>query len=610
MKGHCHGPEVKTDVNIREAEIAETLKKGGLLWRLSTAFSGIRRAATQDQARSIAAGLLLFMAINLFSVIGRKSITIDETLIIPAGYYYLKSRTFFVEPDHPPLSKIMAGIPLVFLPLATPELDDLNRESSADQTIIAANRFWTTNRLHFESVFFWARVPMVILTLLLGALVFIFARHLFNVRAAALAVALFSLEPTILAHGRVVKDIHVAFTYLLFFFALYLYGSRPTLRRALWLGLACGLALAAKYSMVILVPVLLVSFCFFELRPPPGTGRRQILAQFLIAAFSMLLILKAAFFFLNHPLVAADAEDLVRNHQAYSPLLLSALGPLSLFVPPYFVYGVYRTFAHNDVGHSAFLLGSYSDHGWWYYFPVAFALKTTIPFLLVTIVSLAWAAFGAIRREARFLILLAPISIYGLTAMFASINIGIRHLLPVFPFLFILGGALLDRLLGTRRNHQLAVALVVVVIAACGVEAVRAYPNYIPYMNQLTAGRPAWEYLSDSNVEWGDDAGEAAEYLKARGQTRVRAAFLGGSVLMPLYGVEYIDLLSPPGTPLPETRYVALGASFLNGSTVPGWSEGSGRETKEQQRNFFAAYRNRTPEAIFGGSIYLYRVNE
>lgn len=599
---------MKADINIREAEPAETLPKGGLRLRLSSAFSGIRRVANKDSARLVAAGLLLVMALNLVSVIARKSITIDETLIIPSGYYYLNSPTFFIEPDHPPLSKLLAGLPLVFLPLKTPELGDLSGVPSADQTIVASDRFWTMNRPHFESVFFWARVPMVILTLLLGALVFSFARHLFNVRAAMLAVALFSFEPTVLAHGRVVKDIHVAFTYLLFFFALYLYGSSPTLRRALWLGLACGLALSAKYSMVILVPVLLTSFCFFQLRPPSGTGRRQILMHFLVAVFSMLLILKAAFLFLNHPLIAADIETLVRNDQAHSTLLLALLKPSSAFAPPYFVYGVYRTFMHNELGHPAFLLGTYSDHGWWYYFPVAFALKTTIPFLLITLVSLGWATYGAIRREVRFLILLGPIGIYGLIAMFASINIGIRHLLPVFPFLFILGGAFLDRLLCARRNHRLAVALTVVAIAACAAEAVRAYPNYIPYMNQFTAGRPAWQYLSDSNVEWGDDAGAVAEYLKARGETGVRASFLGGSLLLPLYGVEYVALLSPPGALLPETRYVALGASFLNGSTVPGWSAGSGRETKEQQRNFFADYRHRTPEAVFGGSIYLYRI--
>jgi hypothetical protein len=356
--------------------------------------------------------------------------------------------------------------------------------------------------------------------------------------------------------------------------------------------------------------VLLVSFCFFVVRPPSGTAIRMLLVQFLIVAFFTLLMLKAAYLFVNQPLITADIEALVRNDPAGSTLLLSALNSSSTFVPPYFVYGVYRTFMHNEVGHPAFLLGAYSDHGWWYYFPVAFALKTTIPFLLITLVSLAWAAFGAIRREVRFLILLAPVGIYGLMAMFASINIGIRHLLPVFPFLFILGGALLDRLLRAKRNPRLALAVVVVFITACAAEAVRAYPNYIPYMNQFASGRPGWQFLSDSNVEWGDDAGAVAEYLKAHGETRVRASFLGGTVLLPLYGVEYIDLLSPPGAPLPETRYVALGASFLNGSTVPGWSEGSGRETKEQQRNFFADYRNRTPEAVFGGSIYLYRVNE
>ncbi|HEV2883867.1 MAG TPA: glycosyltransferase family 39 protein [Pyrinomonadaceae bacterium] len=597
-------------INIKQAEITGTSQKSGRRLHLSSTFGGIRRIATQHPAHLVSAALLLIMAINLLSVTARKSITIDETLIIPAGYYYLNSRTFFIEPDHPPLSKLLAGLPLVFLPLQTPELGDLTGETTDKQTLVAADRFWTTNRQHFESVFFWSRVPMVILTLLIGALIFSFARQLFNVRAAMLAVALFSFEPTILGHGRVVKDIHVAFTYLLFFFALYLYCSRPTLRRALWLGLACGLALATKYSMVILIPVLLVSFCFFELRPPRGTVRRQVLVHLLVAAFSALLILKAAFFFLNHPLIPADLETVVRSGQAHSTLLLSALKPSSAFVPPYFVYGVYRTFVHNDIGHSAFLLGNYSDHGWWYYFPVAFALKTTIPFLLITLVSLGWAAYRTIRREVNFLILLAPILIYTLMAMFAGINIGIRHLLPVFPFLFILGGAFLDRLLRARRNHRLALALTVVVIAACAMEAVRAYPNYIPYMNQFTSGRPTWQYLSDSNVEWGDDTGAVAEYLTARGETRVRASFLGGSMLLPLYGVEYVDLLSPPGISLPETRYVALGASFLNGSTVPGWSVGSGRETKEQQRNFFADYRNRTPEAVFGDSIYLYRVNK
>ena len=129
-------------------------------------------------------------------------------------------------------------------------------------------------------------------------------------------------------------------------------------------------------------------------------------------------------------------------------------------------------------------------------------------------------------------------------------------------------------------------------------------------MNQFAAARPAWTYLSDSNIEWGDDVAALANYLKEKGESRVRAAFLGGQVILPLYAVEYVDLLSPPEVKLEDTRYVAIGASFLNGSTVPGWSEGSGRETPAKQHDYFARYRDRQPEAVFGNSIYLFREYE
>lgn len=566
--------------------------------------------AKQYAPQLVSAGLLLVMAINLLTVVARKNITIDETLAIPAGYYYLSAEAFHINNDHPPLPKMLAALPLLFFSMQAPSLDDLSNESSSQQTLTAAARFWTANRDHFKTIFFWARVPMIILTLLLGVLGFMFTRRLFNARAAVLAVTLFSLEPTILAHGRVIKDIHVAFAYLLFFFALYVYGSAPTLRRAILLGFACGLALAVKYSMVILFPILLLSGCALMLRPPPGAQRRRIMFQIIISAFAALLALNAAYFFRHQPLSVNDLKSLAHNAPAYSSVMPSLLKLFSVFAPPYFFLGAFLTFMHNDLGHPGFLLGEYSEHGWWYYFPIAFALKTTIPFLLLTIVSLAWAVWRACRWDVKFLILLAPVVIYAVPAMLAGINIGIRHFLPVFPFFFILAGALLDRLLNARRGRALARALVTIIMAVCAVEAVRAYPNYISYMNQLASGRPAWTYLSDSNIEWGDDSGALAAYLKAKGETRVRAAFLGGSVILPLYGVEYVDLLSPPEVTLEDTRYVALGASFLNGSTVPGWSEGSGRETPEQQHNYFARYRDRKPEAVFGNSIYLYREHE
>src|SRR5262249_48346460 len=148
-----------------------------------------------------------------------------------------------------------------------------------------------------------------------------------------------------------------------------------------------------------------------------------------------------------------------------------------------------------------------------------------------------------VRRDKRFLPILVPFAIFTAGCMASHINVGIRHYLPAFPFLFIAAGALLDRLLWIRARWQWPAQFAVLgVLAWIVVEAARAFPHYIPYMNQLAYARPHWRYLSDSNIEWGDDVNALAAYLKQRGETRVRAALMGGWMTMRFYGVEYINM--------------------------------------------------------------------
>ena len=207
--------------------------------------------------------------------------------------------------------------------------------------------------------------------------------------------------------------------------------------------------------------------------------------------------------------------------------------------------------------------------------------------------------------------LLIPISIYCVLSMTSHINIGVRHFLPVYPFLFSAAGALLDRVLSLRYPRHLAIALVVVSFGWMAAEALRTYPDYIPYMNQLASAHPHWWYLSDSNVEWGDDARALAEYLHAHGENEVRGAVSGGWGSLGLYDIHYYEIFPKPGRVIPETRYVAIGASFLNGSTVAVPADQDGKLVSDEQRvNYLAAYRGRTPEAVFGNSIYLYRVKD
>jgi 4-amino-4-deoxy-L-arabinose transferase-like glycosyltransferase len=552
----------------------------------------------------VCAVVLALMCANLLSVVARKSITADEVVLIPAGYQHLSARDFQPINEHPPLAKLLAALPLLCI---TP--DAAQPEEATDASPLWG--FWETRRGVFGRVSFWARAPAVLLTVALGGLIFVFARELFGARAAVLAVALYSLEPTVLAHGRVAQtDVPAAFGYLLVCYALYRYVPAPSWRRAAFLGLACGLALLAKFSMVLAVPVVGVTFAALLWRARAG-ARATLAAHACVVALTALLLVHAGYFFQRRPLGASDAQWFAEAFPAHAGTMFALARALALVLPTEFVVGVFWQLQHNAAGHPASLLGMYGRTGWWYYFPVAFALKTTLPFLLLSLAALAWAGYElCVRRERRFAVPLGAFALYTAFLMLSRIDIGVRYYLPAYPFLFMLGGALLARLLDARRVRRAALAAVVALLVWTGAEAWRAYPDQMSYFNQLAARRPHWQYLSDSNVEWGDDARGLAEYLRARGETQVRAAALAAPYTLRYYGVEYVNLLPPDDAPLPETRYVAIGASYLNGSTV---HEGRirGRALTEAERvNYFDAYRQRTPEAVIGGSIYLFRERE
>jgi hypothetical protein len=553
------------------------------------------------------------MACNLLGAVWRKGLTADEFYHVPAGYYHLTAGEFRINTEHPPLWKMLAAVPPALF--VRPEAPAPRYEASAEprrRTEETLALFWRANTERFEAIAFWSRVPAVLVTLALGWLVFVYARRLFGRRAALLAAALYCFEPTVLAHGRVIQtDVPAAFSYLLFFYALQACARSLTWRRALGLGAAAGLALATKFSLVVVVPVFVSGAALLlALAPRRGLSRGRVALHAAAAVAAALLVVNASYYFQRPPLLEGDLAYIARHTPAAAGRVEAGVGALSAFVPTPFLLGVYQVWVHNRNGHLASLMGRYGFEGWWLYFPVAFALKTTVPFLLTSLAALAWAARGVYRRrDRRLLWLLAPLALYALPAMSSRINIGVRHFLPVFPFLFILGGALLERVLRAgRRSYTLAAALLLCWVVF---EAARAFPHYVPYMNQLAWRRPHWYYLGDSNVEWGDDARELALYLRARGETRVTAALLDGITFnefsveyvrtLDHYGVGYVNLVSEGGGP-PETRYVAVGASYLNGALL--------LAVPVPQRMKVLEYRGRKPEAVFGNSIYLYRVRE
>ena len=572
------------------------------------------RWARKHGAELLSAGLLIVMGLQMLAVISRKNITTDEIIHIPAGYYHLVAGDFQLNNEHPPLVKMWAALPLLFIqPNEAPPTEAEMQGRFMELTFSYDQRFWQNNKGQFETICFWARAMMIVVTLGFGVVIFTCGRALFGARAGLLAVALYSLEPTVLAHGRIVHtDLPAALAFLLFFVVLRNYLKARTWRHALLLGMTCGLALITKFSMIVLVPVLAcLGLAALAFAPRLHESRKKILLHAGIVVCLVLLIINSAYRFQRPPLVPGDVQWVqLRSPETFDRwMTFFRIG--SRVVPTYYLFGQYNVMIHNRDGHSTSLLGQYNMRGWWYYFPVAFGLKTSLPFLLLSIAALGYAFWRMLKRkDKRFLWLLIPVGIYAAMSMTGHINIGVRHFLPVYPFLFILGAALLDRLLRVRYARYLTVALVLLAFGWMSAEDLRAYPNYIPYLNQLASARPHWWYLSDSNVEWGDDARALAEYLHAHGETEVRGAVSGGWGTLAQYGITYHEIFPRPGVQIPETRYVAIGASFLNGSTVFVGEIDGVPISQEQRVNYFARYRDRKPEAVFGGSIYLFREKE
>ena len=556
-----------------------------------------------------AGALLLVMALQMFAVIWRKSITVDEIVMIPSAYYHLASGNFQLVNEHPPLSKLVAGAPLLFVQPEEARPDQITAPSgSSDMRWAYYESFWENNFDRFDTLGFWARAGMIALTIGLGILVFWFARELFGDRAAIIATALFALEPTVLGHGRVVQtDVPAAFGYLLFFMALYRYSRRRDWRRAAWLGTAAAIAITAKYSMLLVGLVLAAYFAAILWRAAGSDVRRTLLHASLVLV-AILFIVNAAYFFHHPALSPADVQWINDSFTSHPRAFENMTRMLSWILPKDFVLGILFQFVHNSAGHYASLLGMYSQTGWWYYFPVAFALKTTLPFLLLSLAALAWSAYEFFRhKDSRFAWLIVPFVVYTIFVLFSHIDIGVRYYLPAYPFLFIASAALLDRLIKLRRAGRAGMLIAMMLLAWIGIEAVRAWPNHISYMNQLASRAPHWWYLSDSNVEWGDDLKATAAYLHARGENRVTDATLGGFFMLHHYRIDRVDALDSKFDAATAPRYIAIGASYLNGSTIPANFGRTVGLSDVERVNIFSEYRKRVPEAVFGNSVFLFR---
>jgi hypothetical protein len=575
----------------------------------------------------LAAALILIFLVQAFLESRYKSVTSDEPPHIASGLSYLEKGVFRPNLQHPPLIKELAAVSLLLAGIRLPATAETELMLHGEFPPNAAPEWAVGNQIVTangpDRVMTWARAPMLLVSCLMAAVLFLLARQLVGGWAALAAVFLCTMDPTILGHSYLVtNDIGLTAFVLLFLLALCRYVEAPTRGRLVWCGVALGLMLCAKFSGVLLLPVagfLLVAAKIWPAQKAPGAAAIASVGR-------------------NEPCPCGSGKKYKACHgksEAAKPAqpnpgkqVVASLGPyvamcgvaiivialvyLSPGGPLLYLKGLIKVNADHDVNYAMYLHGALS-HRFISYFGVAWLLKEPIATVVLAITGLIVLIRNrGIPTIAKMFLLAPPAMLFVSTTLLAD-DLGLRYIMAVLPFAHILGGlALATLMMGTAKwaRAAAAVSCIWVVVAAFGV-----YPDRLAYFNESaclltnpgeigidggTRCGPAW--LDDSNVDWGQGLKQLKDWQDRHAPNRTINLVSFWGFPPDAYGLRYRALEMPeagpdfgsPGGP-PPGLYALSAHIVARIPTYPGVSDW---------------LRRNRPTEIVGHSIYVYDVPE
>ncbi len=536
--------------------------------------------------------------------------TADEQNHISRGYHYLVTGNLDLNVA-PPFVNALSAVPLVFQrDITIPSYDVTHAKTYINQ--FADEFVWVYNDA--ERIIHSGRLAIVALSLLLGYFVFRWTKELWGVHAGLLALFLYVLDPNIVAHSQLVTtDLGVAcLIFIATYFLWRFLGQRRNLDLAL-AGIALGLAQATKFSALLLLPifaVILIVEAFlsrdyqllgswpWRARFDRSQWKRAIYflcaVLFVLGLFSFLSFWASYRFetqSLSTPGAAHATVDRIVRHPTLRQLAYRLVESAPVPFPTYF-RGIRWLQNYAQIGAPAFLMGQRSTEGWWYYFLVAFTIKTPIPTLILLATAVVLTARDRLDVAKREYVLYIPVGAFAMAALFSFLNIGYRHILPVLPFLLIVASKVI--LWARTRWAQLAL------LALClwyALSSISMYPHYLAYFNEVIGGpENGYEYLVDSNLDWGQDLKNLKTYILNNGLEKIYLGYFGSA------HVDYYDIQSLPlPTEKPDdlqtrpAEVYAISATYLQGGYL-------GDTTA------FSWLREYHPFDAIGHSILLYRL--
>lgn len=552
--------------------------------------------------------LLAHAALAIRSMAG-KAVTTDEIQYLTAGYYHLRTGDFNFNATNPPLMKMLSAVPLLLLdPLLPPVHTDPKGWSSTEQWRYA-RAFLYENRVDADRMLFTARLPIVALSLVLGLYVFRWGCELYGQTAGCFALFFYALSPNILAHARLATlDLGLAAFMFIATYYFWRFMTQPSARSLVLCGIFAGLSLLTKTTAGFLAPIfgLYVVVCavrrdgsgVFEKFPwvqrlhPSMVARRQLLCAgqaFCVIGLIVLAVLNVGYGFQGNLRSTPDTrvgEAKVENVQADAEAGLS-LSALPHPLPSPFRHAIHLQSKLVASAGSVYLAGRIHEAGLWYLMAVSFLIKTPIPAILLFGGSMMYLLVQVKTLQAEWLLVSFICVIVFVFSYLGNINVGLRYILPIYPFIHVLISALVGRIF---RRSKVAGAIAIVLAGWYLAASATIHPHYLAYFNESVGG-PAngYRYLVDSNLDWGQDLKGLRDYMTERDVDRVGLAYFG-SASADYYGIDYEYLPSvglTPKTPqqkwwyeagaddqvvdIPQSSFVAVSATMLG---RPGWIRG------------------------------------
>lgn len=550
----------------------------------------------------------------------QESAIFDEVAHIPAGYANVKYLDYRLNPEHPPLVKALAAFPLIFqnfnFPLQSPAWqNDVNGQWQV------GNEFLYQSGNDADKIINWARFGPILLSLILVVFIYIWAKELIGGWWALLPAFLFAFSPTVLSHGHyVTTDVGAALGIFIASYYFIKHFLEPSRRNLILAGLIFGIAQLMKFSAILLIPFfifLLVVFYIWHLFYTPGRpfvrALHHLKTILLIFIIGYILVFAVYFLFtFNYSIEKQliDTKSILTGFaggpdpnwetcqiktQVGFPRRLRCMAEINIWLAgnkilrPFgqYLLGFIMVQWRAAGGNAAYFMGELSSSGWWYYFPTVFLLKEPLPSLILILLALLITFWNIVKKfkiqNLKFKIfvdylglhfaefsMLIFVIFYWLISVSNPLNIGVRHILPTLPFIYILTAGVIkkwvyekslvsiadgfkiwfSKIFGNLIKISLKSAFISIIIFWYLVESIIVYPYYLSYFNQLGGGTDnGYKYITDSNYDWGQDLKRLKKFVEQNNIQKIVVDYFGGGSPQYYLGDKFVPWWSAKGAP-------------------------------------------------------------